>query len=332
MQIWDKSASIRGRDVARRTTRTLDRVKLLTVALGVVALALGDRSSAGSELADASQRPQPSRDSQVFRVPSRDGTLIAVECAGAGPTLIMVHGGIGDRTRWTPMFPLLSSDFTVCAMDRRGHGASGDAPDYSLQKEAEDVASVVHSRSGTVFVLGHSYGGVAALEATFLTNRISKLILYEPPLQEPRDRNLAVAETIDRMIKDGAREQAVVTFLTEVVQQSPREVASMKSRPVWPELVATIDSQPRQMRALAAYRFDTERMRNVRMPTLLLIGGDTTSPYAKQAIDSLQRSLPNATRVVLEGQQHNAMDSARELLAKAIITFLLGTTGGDVGQ
>jgi len=30
--------------------------------------------------------------------------------------------------------------------------------------------------------------------------------------------------------------------------------------------------------------------------------------------------------LVLEGQQHNAMDSARQKLAEAIATFLLGTT------
>jgi len=91
-------------------------------------------------------------------------------------------------------------------MDRRGHGASGDSPDYALQKEAEDVAAVVNSRPGTVFVLGHSYGGVCALEATFLTERISKLILYEPPLQDRID--LTVVDRIERMIQDGAREQA----------------------------------------------------------------------------------------------------------------------------
>jgi pimeloyl-ACP methyl ester carboxylesterase len=245
-----------------------------------------------------------------------------MECAGVGPTLVLVHGGVGDRTRWTPMFPLLSSHFTVCAMDRRGHGLSGDSADYSLQKEAEDVASAVDSRPGTVFVLGHSYGGVAALEATFLTNRISKLILYEPPLRDPVEHNLAVAEKMERLIKEGAREQAVVTFETEVVRLSPSEVAAMKSRPTWPELVATIDSQLRQMRALAAYRFDATRMSMVHQPTLLLTGGNTTSEYLKQAISSLQMSLPNATLVVLEGQQHNAMDSGRDMLAEAIITFV----------
>src|SRR5262249_9104776 len=94
--------------------------------------------------------------SEVFRVPSKDGTLIAVECVGSGPTLVIVHGGIGDRSRWRAMFPLLSRRFTVCAMDRRGRGDSGDSPDYSLKKEAEDIAAVVESRPGPVFLLGHS--------------------------------------------------------------------------------------------------------------------------------------------------------------------------------
>src|SRR5438128_6383554 len=97
----------------------------------------------------------------IIRVTSKDGTRIAVECAGAGPSLVIVHGGTGDRSRWTPLFPLFASRFTVCAMDRRGHGASGDSPDYSLQKEAEDVVAVVNSQPGPVFVLGHSLGGVS---------------------------------------------------------------------------------------------------------------------------------------------------------------------------
>lgn len=139
--------------------------------------------------------PSPSDESRnaLIAVTSRDGTRIGVECAGTGPTLLFVHGGVGDRTRWTPMFPLLASTFTTCAMDRRGRGASGDSAEYSLAKEAEDVSAVVNSRPGPVFVFGHSYGGVAALEATFLTDRISKLLLYEPPLHEPVGNHLAVA-------------------------------------------------------------------------------------------------------------------------------------------
>jgi pimeloyl-ACP methyl ester carboxylesterase len=123
-------------------------------------------------------------ESPLITVRSKDGTLIAVECAGAGPSLVIVHGGVGDRSRWTPLFPFFASRFRVCAMDRRGHGASGDSPRYSLQREVEDVVAVVSSQPGAVFLLGHSFGGVCALEAAFLTDKISKLVLYEPPLQD----------------------------------------------------------------------------------------------------------------------------------------------------
>jgi pimeloyl-ACP methyl ester carboxylesterase len=263
------------------------------------------------------------QEGRLSRVASRDGTLIAVECAGSGPTLVIVHGGIGDRTRWTPMFPLLSSHFTVCAMDRRGHGASGDSRDYSIQKEAEDIAAVVDSRPDTVFVLGHSYGALCALEATFLTTRISKLLLYEPPLQDHVD--LAVVSKIETLIQEGAREEAVITFLREVVMVPPSELDAMRSQPAWRRLVDGIDSHPRQMRALAAYRFDAKRMSTVTIPTLLIRGSETTIPDVLLALRSLMAALPSRTHVVLAGQQHNAMDTGRAQLAEAITHFLVGT-------
>lgn len=183
------------------------------------------------------------------------------------------------------MFPLLSSRLTVCAIDRRGRGASGDSPAYTLQKEAEDIAAVVDARPGPVFRLGHSYGGVCTLEATFLTKRISKLLLYEPPLQERVD--LALVGRIERMIRGGERDQAVVAFLQEVVRVSRSEVDAMRTRPAWRSLVDSIDSHPRQMRALAAYRFDARRMSRVTVPTLLIRGSETAIPDVRRAFDSL---------------------------------------------
>src|SRR6266498_2821631 len=164
--------------------------------------------------------------SQVSFVRSKDGTRIAVECTGKGPSLLIVHGGTGDRSRWKPLLPLFASQFTVCAMDRRGHGESEAGSDYRLRKEFEDVAAVVNSLPGPVFVLGHSIGGVCALEAAFLTNKISKLVLYEPPLQDLD--HTTVADRMEKMIHAGDREQALVTFLREIVMVSPDEIAAMK--------------------------------------------------------------------------------------------------------
>jgi pimeloyl-ACP methyl ester carboxylesterase len=289
---------------------------------GFSLLVLAIAGCAGSPTKEAATtKPAPSAQPQLIRVLSKDGTSIAIECAGSGPTLLLVHGGIGDRTRWTPMLPLLSSRFTACAMDRRGHGASGDSRDYSLQKEAEDVAAVVESRPGVVYVLGHSYGGVCVLEAAFQTSRISKLLLYEPPLQDQID--LELVGRIEKSIKDGDRDAAVAMFLREVVRLSPAEVDAMRTRPAWERFIDSIDSHPRQMRALAAYRFDAARVRTLKTPTLLITGSETDIPDVKRAMQSLIATLPDHREVVLQGQQHNAMDGARQMLADAITKFLV---------
>ncbi len=259
--------------------------------------------------------------SEVTSVQSKDGTRIGLECAGKGPTLLFVHGGVGDRSRWTPMFPLLSSKFSVCAMDRRGRGLSGDSPEYDLTKEAEDVAAAVNSRTGPVFVFGHSYGGVAALESAFLTDRITKLMLYGPPLHEPPTNNRAVAKRVDNLVRRGDLEQALILFQTEIVKLSPGELERMKAGPAWPGLVASMRVHARQMFALSAYRFDARRMKSVKVPTLLLIGENTLSPYAKHSIKALQESLPRPTLVVLKRQEHNAMERARVVLAEEITKF-----------
>lgn len=100
-----------------------------------VSVAQGGCHSSVPAVEVAPQRSSTSA-SQVLRVPSKDGTRIAVECGGAGPTLLLVHGGMGDRTRWTPMIPRLSSHFTLCAMDRR------DPRDISQPRLRRTVAGV----------------------------------------------------------------------------------------------------------------------------------------------------------------------------------------------
>jgi hypothetical protein len=87
-----------------------------------------------------------------------------------------------------------------------------------------------------VFVLGHSIGGVCALEAAFLSKKITRLVLYEPPLMDLD--HTAVAERMERMIRAGNREQALLEFLREVVHVSPEEVARMRAQPNWSGRVA----------------------------------------------------------------------------------------------
>src|SRR5215470_11082315 len=236
---------------------------------------------------------------QFSYIRSKDDTLLSYECQGNGPTLLIVHGGTGDRTRWTPLFPFLRSQFTVCAMDRRGHGDSEPGSNYSLHKEVEDVLAVVNSRPDPVFVLGHSIGGVFALEAALETNKIAKLVLYEPPLQDGDHR--AIADQMEKLIKSGKREKALEMFLSEIVKVSPKEIETMKARPSWSNRVASIDIQIREIRALSKYKFDEQRFTTLHTQTLLLSGSNTKSPQLKQATELLKRTLPNSVLIELEG-------------------------------
>lgn len=257
----------------------------------------------------------------ISTVASADGTPIAIECGGAGPSLVIVHGGTGDRSRWTPLFPLLAPKFRVCTMDRRAHGASGDTLPYSLQKEVEDVVAVVAAQPGPVFVLGHSFGAVCAFEAAFHTSKIARLALYEPPVRAG-DHSATLAR-MEEMMRAGDREKALMTFMTDIVLMSADEVTAMKARPSWAGLLATVESSVRQDRALSQYRFDPARARALTIPTLLMAGSKTTSPELKRSIDSLRETLRHATLRIFEGQEHNAMDTIPQEFATTLSSFLL---------
>ncbi|MDR7469689.1 MAG: alpha/beta fold hydrolase, partial [Armatimonadota bacterium] len=94
-----------------------------------------------------------------FDVISRDGTELVVWVRGAGPALVLVHGSLMDHRRWDPVVAEFDGSISTFAMDRRGFGASGDAPGYEIEREFDDVAAVVDAvaarTGGPVALWGH---------------------------------------------------------------------------------------------------------------------------------------------------------------------------------
>jgi pimeloyl-ACP methyl ester carboxylesterase len=73
--------------------------------------------------------------------------------------------------------------------------------------------------------------------------------------------------------------------------------------------------------ALRRYRrFDAERFRRLRTPTLLLLGGDSVAVY-RETIEQIHSMLPNSQIVVMPGQQHIAMNTAPELFLRECWVF-----------
>jgi pimeloyl-ACP methyl ester carboxylesterase len=72
----------------------------------------------------------------------------------------------------------------VARMDRRGRGGSGDSTEYAIEREFEDVATVVNALDAPILLFGHSFGAVCALEAAMRTDKLAGLVLYEAPVCE----------------------------------------------------------------------------------------------------------------------------------------------------
>lgn len=259
-------------------------------------------------------------DQGADEVVSKDGTSIAAWRSGEGPPLILVHGAAADHSRWAPVLGALKKRFTVTAIDRRGHGQSGDADDYALEREFEDVAAVVDWAGEDVSVLGHSYGGICALEAALLTDRIGKLVLYEPPmgfLRSPPD----VVQRLGALLEAGERDELVAYFMGKVAGLPPDQIEFLRSLPAWDARLAVAHTIPREELANREYAFEPDRFRELHVPTLFLTGGDSPDPF-HQAGEAVRTALPDCRVVVMPGQRHAAMDTGTELFTSEVLSFL----------
>ncbi len=255
---------------------------------------------------------------------STDGTPIGYVRSGSGPSLVLVHGGTADHTRWAPVLRALAERFSVYALDRRGRGGSGDSPDYRVEREFEDVACAVDSVEKPVYLLGHSFGALCSLEAALLTPNISRLVLYEPP--EPGIPGMfppALKAQMQALLDSGDRAGVISTFMREIAHVTPEELEILKASPSWDGRVAAAHTILREVTALETKpAFDPSRFESVKTPTLLLLGGDSPEPV-HAFTETLHRSLANSRIAVLPGQQHVAMNTAPELFLKEVVGFLL---------
>lgn len=265
-------------------------------------------------------------DATLSRTSSRDGTEVGYFTSGDGPPLLLVHGGIGDHTRWDAIRPYLAEHLTVHAMDRRGRGASGDHEEYAIEREFEDVAAVVDAISETagspVDVYGHSFGGLCAFGAAGLTSNIGRLVLYEgwppvtPDMWAPEP---GLMDRLEKLLAAGDRDALLETFSREAVKMTDEEIAAYKAQPSWAARVAAAHTILREEPAFADTRLDPDQAARITVPTLLLVGESQTMDWQ---VETVAQALPQAHVVVLQGQAHTADVTAPKLVSAAILSFL----------
>ena len=238
---------------------------------------------------------------------TRDGHSIHYETLGdpASPPLLLIMGLALSSRAWDRLPERLSDRFYVIVFDNRGTGRSarrGRA--YRMRDLADDATAVVEALGlPSANVFGISMGGMVAQE----------LALRHPE----RVRSLALGCTFAswRRSRKPKLRTMLELMLLHLGVVSPEGISRIVVSPGWDQqnpgaAVEWIKRAERtalrfafaQMLAIARHG-TTERLRKLRVPTLILTGDqDRLVPMSNS--EELARAIPGAKLQVLRGAGH----------------------------
>ncbi|MFP2962559.1 alpha/beta fold hydrolase [Myxococcus sp. 1LA] len=269
-------------------------------------------------------RPAPSPAPVPFtqhRFTSADGTSLSYFRHGNGPPLVWVHGALSLWSDWRNVAEHLSPGFTHYVLERRGRGHSADGAAYSLEREVEDVLALLKVAGPDAALFGHSYGGVLALEAARRAAP-AKLLLYEPPFPITQPVSGPALAEFERALSQEGPDAALVVFNRKVLLTPEPELEAFRQTPQWSRQVEMTPRFARELRALEGLPLGLEAYREVRAPTLVLLGANSTEVLLAQPCRALVTALADARLSVLAGQGHVAHVTAPALLAREVSAFL----------
>ncbi|GAA0265007.1 alpha/beta fold hydrolase [Halobacterium noricense] len=285
----------------------------------------------------------------MHAVTSADGTELGYETHGDGQPLVLVHGTSARKESFRDLVPHLADDFEVVTYDRRGRGrssaseqredaeqasgegrslsnhssgqrpredggaASSDSDEYRFEREVEDLRAVVESVGDAPIVLGHSFGGLVALEAAAGLD-IDRLVLYEPSILVGEHHDGDLAERIRARLADGDRVDAVEVFLDAV------GAADLLPQPAVAQAAGIVGTVAREIEVVEDYDLDDPE---TGVPTLLVLG-EQGPEHLREGVEVLDSALAETERAELAGVGHLGINTAPEQLADAVHEFARG--------
>jgi pimeloyl-ACP methyl ester carboxylesterase len=264
-------------------------------------------------------------------VRSSDGTTIAYYTVGSGPAVLVVPGALSTARDYLGLAQNLAEQLTVHTIERRGRGQSGrQGGEYRITRECEDVAAVL-ARTGATCVVGHSFGGLVALEAARDNPAITRLAVYEPGVSIHGSIDTSWTATYARKLQERKPLEAFIAFIKGTNPQS-------RYTPVWllklilPRALGRrkMDQTCRLLAANLREHLEVERLDSsyanyakVAARTLLMFGARSperiTRPYRQ-----LVGVMPAATLREFPGLDHFGItEGAPQVVGQAVTAFLL---------
>jgi pimeloyl-ACP methyl ester carboxylesterase len=126
---------------------------------------------------------------------------------------------------------------------------------------------------------------------------------------------------MDALLATGDRDAVVETLFRAYELMSDEDWKAFRAAPSWPGRVAAAHTITRECRAESSAWLDREAAAKITVPVLLLTGGDSAD-RSHAHIDAVMAALPDASIVVIEGQQHVADVMVPEVFAGHLLAFL----------
>lgn len=259
-------------------------------------------------------------------IKSKDGTTIAFDQAGSGPTLLLVGGMFEQRafdseTAKLAAHLLLAEHFTVVHYDRRGRGDSSDTQPYALDREIEDIEALIDHVGGPAYLSGISSGAALAFEAALkLGSKVRKLAMYEPPYNddpEARQGWRAFRSELSTTIREGRNADAVGLFMS-LLGVPAEQITEMHAYPMWQMwegIAPTIAYDAAVLGDEASVPVAKAAQMNV--PALVMAGSESY-PFMPISAEALAKAMPNAEYRLLQGQTH---EISVDVLAPVLVEF-----------
>jgi len=265
---------------------------------------------------------------------SKDGTRIGYLSTGGGPSVLVIPGVLSMAADYAAFARHLAEHFTVHTIERRGRGESGpQGDDYSIVKECDDVLAL-RAETGATLLVGHSYGGLVALEVARNNRAFTKIAIYEPGVSIDGSMPINWMPGYEKKL---AEKKDVDAFVEFVLADAPPRI---QKTPPWlmkllllvlvnctrsyRQMLGLLQQNLREWREMARLDSSCENYREIAGGVLLMYGGKSDSKAVTLAMERLAAILPRSETKEFPNLDHFGIErTAPREVAKEVSDFFL---------
>ena len=232
------------------------------------------------------------------------GVQIWFAAFGAGPPVVLLHGGMGNSTNWAYLIPeLVSHGYCVIAIDSRGQGRSSwDGKPFHYTLMAADVRQVLdHLHISKAAIVGWSDGADIGLAlADESTERVHGLFFFACNVDSSGTKPFEMTPPIERVLAHHRRQYAELSPTPGNFDEVFAAIQRMQS------------SEPNYAPAQLA-RIDV---------STVVCHGENDEFIFREHLEYLAETLGNAKFVLLPDVSHFAPWQRPAMFNRAVIAFL----------